>query len=67
MNKILIPLLLIILVGCSHSPHKPFIIKNEQNIGSGYSLYGYECYKMDYLYHTFIDSTNKYNIGDTIK
>jgi hypothetical protein len=69
-NNIFITFLLIILVGCDHTPMKPFIITGEETHYNGYSEYSYDCSNANHPFaspDSFIDSTNKYNIGDTIK
>lgn len=65
MKKLLFIILIIGLWGCERYPEKPFVITSKRPNGEGISEF-YYVGKNGY-WNFFTDSTNKYNIGDTIK
>lgn len=53
------------MVGCTETTEKPFIIHSTDWCNEGEKVYRY--HGSNNMYGAFVDSCNKYQIGDTIK
>lgn len=68
MNKLLLSTLILVFSSCTKTPTKPFYITSKVQYKNSVYLcyYGYG-FKGAYFTEHFIDSCNKYDVGDTIK